>query len=75
MESNSRVNEGVTIGNGRINHLLFADYFVLLPSSERGLQHALDRSSATCDDAEMKICAGKTEVLCPKPVNAASERN
>ena len=48
IDSNCRVDEGVTVGSFRINRLLFADEFVLLASSEQGLQHPFDRFSAAC---------------------------
>jgi len=37
---------------------------VLLASLEQGLQHALDRFSAACNQAGMKIKTEKTEILC-----------
>jgi len=51
------------IGNCKINRLLFADYLVLLSSTESGLQRALNDCAAACDFAEMKISTTKTEVF------------
>jgi len=64
IDSYSRVDEGVTAGSCRINQLHFADDLVLLASSQQCLQHALDRFSAACDRAGMKINTKYTEVLC-----------
>jgi len=47
----SRVDERVTIGSCRINRLLFADDLALLTSFQQCIQHALDRFSAACDQA------------------------
>jgi len=65
IDSHSRVEEGVTSVSCRMNRLRFADGLVLLASSQQGLQHALDRFSAACDRAKMKISTKNTEVLCP----------
>jgi len=62
--SRSQVDEGATVGSCRINRLLFADDLVLLASSQHSLQHVLDRFSAACDRAGMKISTKITEVLC-----------
>jgi len=43
--------------------LLIADDLVLLPSSQQGLQHALDRFSAACNRAKMTISTKSTKVL------------
>ena len=43
--------------------LLFADYLVLLTSSESGLQRAINGFAAACDTAGMKISTSKTEVV------------
>jgi len=59
-----RHNEGVTVGSSRISHLLSAHDLLLLPPSEQGLQHALDRFSVACDQAGNKIITKKIEVLC-----------
>jgi len=45
----------VIVGSYRINRLLVAEKWVLLASYEQGLQHALDRFSAACDQTEIKI--------------------
>jgi len=42
----------------------FCRRLVLLASSKQGPQHALDRFSAACDRARMKISTKNTEVLC-----------
>jgi len=54
IDSHSRVDWSVTVRSCRINRLLFADDLVL-PVSQQRLQHALDRFSAACDRAGMKI--------------------
>jgi len=59
LEGHSRV----IVRSCRINRLLFAYDLVLLAPSEQGLQHALDRFSAACDHAGMKISNKNTEVL------------
>jgi len=55
IDRHSRVDEGVTVGSFSINRLLFADDFVLLVSSEQGLQHALHRFAAAFKQEGMKI--------------------
>jgi len=77
IDSRSRVEEGVAFVSCRINRSRFADVLVLLASSQQHLQHVLDRFSAACDRARMKIRTKNTEVLCPctKAVYAASERS
>ena len=64
IDRHSRVDEDVTVGSFRINPLLFANDLVLLASSQQGLHHALNRFSAVCDQAGMKISTKNTEVLC-----------
>ena len=64
IDSNSWVDEGVTVENYRINYLLFADDLVLHASSEQGQQHTLDRFSVACKQTGMKINPKKTGVLC-----------
>jgi len=64
IDSHSQVDESVTVESYRINRLLFADDLALLASSQQCLQHALDRFSAACDRAGMKINTKKSEVLC-----------
>jgi len=63
IDSHSRVEEDVMVGSCRINRLLLADELVLPASSQQSLQHALDRFSATCDRAGMKINTKNSEVL------------
>jgi len=63
IDSHSRVNEGITSRNCRINRLRFTDDLVMFSSSEQRLQHALGRFSAVCDLARMKISMKKTELL------------
>jgi len=41
IDSDSRIDGGVTVSSCRINRLLFEDGLVLRVSSERSLQHAL----------------------------------
>ena len=55
---------GVKIGEYTAQRLLFADDFVLLDSTQNGLQPALDRFSDSCPVAEMKISTTKTETMC-----------
>ena len=63
MDDELSVDKGVTFGCCRINHLLFGDDLILIPSSEQHLQHVLKRFSAACDRAGMKIGTEKVEVL------------
>jgi len=58
--SHSRVDEGVTVGSCRINRLLLRTIWCCLHLLSKGLQHVLDRFSAACDQAGMKISAKKT---------------
>ena len=58
MDSNRKVEEGVTDGSCMINRVQG------LQHAEQGLQHALDRFSAACDQAGMKNSTKMTEVLC-----------
>jgi len=53
----------VKVGSCRINCLLFLNDLVLLASSEQGVQHVLDRFSAACNQAGMKISAKKRDVM------------
>jgi len=57
----SQTNEYATIGNCKINRLLFAKDLVLLSSTESGLQRALNDFAAVCDITGMKISTTKTE--------------
>jgi len=63
IDSHRPADEGVTGGNCRMNHLLFADELVLYAwiSSTGSL---FDRFNAACDQARMKISTKKIEVLC-----------
>ena len=66
-DSNRRFEKGVTVGNCRMDCLLFADDLVaysMRGSSQQGLQHAFDRFSAACDQEGTKISSKKIEVLC-----------
>ena len=54
---------GVKIGDCTVPHLLFADDFVLLDSTQIGLQQALDRFSDACCVAKTKISTTKTESM------------
>jgi len=83
IDSHRRVDEIVSVGDCRINRLLFADGLVRgYGSSQQGLQHAFDRFFAACNQAGTKISSKKIEVLCPfqgsvktsKAVFSASER-
>ena len=65
--SYSRLEEGVTAGSCRITVYLqngISDDLGLLASSQSGIQHELDRSSAARDRAGMKISTKNTEVIC-----------
>jgi len=42
----------------------------VVASSQQGLQHALDRFSAACDQSGMKISTAKTEILCLQELKA-----
>ena len=53
----------VTIGNARVESLLFAEDIARLESSGAGLQRALDRFAAECTMAGMQISTKKTEVM------------
>ncbi|KAJ0004772.1 hypothetical protein NQD34_010986 [Periophthalmus magnuspinnatus] len=72
--------EGVWFGNHRISSLLFADEFVLMASSNQGLQQALGRFAAECEVAGMRISSTKSEamvldrkkVVCPLRVGGES---
>ena len=55
---------GVMISGCTVQRLLFADDLVLLDSTRKGLQQALDRFSDACSEAELKIGATKTETTC-----------
>ena len=54
----------VKIGDSTVQRLLFADVFVLLDSTQNGLQQVLDRFSDACSVAGMKISTIKTETMC-----------
>jgi len=45
-----------------INCLRFVDDLVLLVSTERSLQHAIDRFAVACDQSGMKISTEKDDV-------------
>ena len=61
----SEADECATIGNCKINRLLFADDLVLLSSTESGHQRALNSFANACNTAGMKISMVKTEALHP----------
>jgi len=61
-DSNSQVNEDVTVGSC-MNCLHIANNLVLLASSEKSLQHACAGFATVCDQVRMKISTEKTEVL------------
>ena len=52
------------MGDCNVQRLLFADDLVLLDSTHKGLQQALDRFSDSCSVAGMKISTTKTETMC-----------
>ena len=53
----------VTMGNARVESLLFADDIARLASSGAELQRALDRFAAECTMVGMQISTKKTEVM------------
>ena len=55
--------EGVRFGDLRIGSLLFADDVVLLASLDRDLQLSLDRFTAECKAAGMRISTSKSESM------------
>ncbi|KAK0155726.1 Retrovirus-related Pol polyprotein from type-1 retrotransposable element R2 [Merluccius polli] len=55
--------EGVRFGDLRIGSLLFADDVVLMASSDRDLQLSLDRFTAECEAAGMRISTSKSESM------------
>ena len=59
----SQADECATIGNCKINRLLFANDLVLLSSTKSGLQRALNGFADACNTAGMKISTTKIEVL------------
>uniref|UniRef100_A0A8P4KHH4 Reverse transcriptase domain-containing protein n=1 Tax=Dicentrarchus labrax TaxID=13489 RepID=A0A8P4KHH4_DICLA len=63
--------EGLQFGGLRIASLLFVDDVVLMASSACDLQHSLDRFTAECQAAGMRISTSKSEamVLSRKPVD------
>jgi len=63
IDKRSQTYECATIGNCKINRLLFADDLILLSSTEYSLQRSLNDFAAACDNAGMKISTSKTEVL------------
>uniref|UniRef100_A0A8C6MCM8 Reverse transcriptase domain-containing protein n=1 Tax=Nothobranchius furzeri TaxID=105023 RepID=A0A8C6MCM8_NOTFU len=54
---------GICFGGLRIRSLLFADDVVLLTSSERDLQLSLERFTAECEAAVMRISSSKSETM------------
>ena len=63
---------GVKIGDCTVQRLLFADDFVLLDSTQNGLQQALDRFSDACSVAGMKISIQQKQKPCACPDNQNS---
>uniref|UniRef100_A0A8C6NQ68 Reverse transcriptase domain-containing protein n=1 Tax=Nothobranchius furzeri TaxID=105023 RepID=A0A8C6NQ68_NOTFU len=55
--------DGIRFGGLRIRSLLFADDVVLLASSERDLQLSLERFTAECEAAGMRISSSKSETM------------
>jgi len=60
----------VRFGDLRIASLLFADYVVLLATSDRDIQHTLRWFAAECEAVRMRVSTSKSEamVLCRKTV-------
>jgi len=69
----SRGKESVRFGDLRIASLLFADYVVLLATSDRDLQHALEQFAAKREAVRMRVSTSKSEamVLCRKTVECS----
>ena len=67
----SRGGEGLQLGGLRIASLLFADDVDLMAPSVCDLQHSLDRFSAECEAAGMRISTSKSEAMVPsrKPMD------
>ena len=59
----SQADECATIGNCKINRLLFADDLVLLSSTESVLQRASNSFADACYTVGIKMSTAKTEVL------------
>jgi len=67
INSHRRVDEGVVVGNCRMNGFLCflrTNWYCMRGSSQQGLQHAFDRFYAACGEAGRQICTKKVEVLC-----------
>jgi len=64
IDSQSRLDECVSVGSYRMNALLFAVNLLLLASPARALQYTFDRFSVSCDRVGIKIIIAETEVLC-----------
>ena len=72
----SQANECATIGNCKIDRLLFADGLILLSSTESGLQRTLNSFADAFNTAGKKISTVKTKVVIlrnPDQVGVASE--
>ena len=63
IDRDSSSSTNVTLGEGNVRHLLFADDLALLSSNKSDLQYALDRFSDACLDAGIKINTTKTEIM------------
>ena len=55
--------EGVWFGGHRISSLLFADDVVLLVPSSQDLQHVLERFTAKCETAGMRVSTSKSKAM------------
>ena len=69
IDSHRHVDNGVTVGNYRMDCLFFADELVAYcrrGSSQQGLQLAFDPFSAACDQEGTKISTKKIEALCSR---------
>jgi len=82
IDSHRRVDEGVTVGNCRMNRLLCSlrtNWHYMRGSFQQGLQHAFDLFYSACDQPGTKISAKKTELLCfsrrPKQCTACFHDN
>ena len=62
-DKRSQADECATIGNCKIGRLLFADGFVVLSSTESGLQRVLNCFADACKTAGIKISSAQTEIL------------
>ena len=56
-----------TIGNLRINHLLYADDLILMSESKDGLQNCLNNLNEYCENWKLTINFSKTKIIVFRP--------